>query len=125
MKIKISRLVDINNILVQISDKKIGIKTAYKIAKFKEAICKDIDFYNNKFSEIISEYAQKENGKIVYSEDKTSILIVPGKEEECLKLIQDLRDLEVDINITPFNLEDFNDIDFTVNQVETLFPIIE
>lgn len=125
MKLTMSQAIDINNIFTQISDQKLKLKTAYKIAKSKEVLNKEITFYNSEFSKIIDQYAQKTNGQIVYSEDKTSILIIPNKEEECMQAIKNLRELEINVEIEPFSLEEFDGIDFSINQVEALFPIIK
>lgn len=105
-------------------DKKLPIKTTYKISRLNRRVEEELQFYQKEFMRIVNEYALKENGELVYSDDMTSIKIIPGKEEECSNKIVELKDLDVDINIV-FTIEELEDLDLTVSQMGSILPLIK
>lgn len=104
-------------------DKKLPIKTTYKISRLNRRVEEELQFYQKEFMRIVNEYALKENGELVYSDDMTSIKIIPGKEEECSNKIVELKDLDVDINIA-FTIEELEGLDLTVSQMGSILPLI-
>lgn len=108
-----------------IKDKKMPLKTTYKLSKLAHRIEKEIQFYSTEFQKIIEEYGKKENGAYVFSEDGSSIVIIPGREEECGKAIAELRNLEVDLSGFEFDIEEFDGLDITLNQMNTILPLIK
>ena len=105
-------------------DKKLPIKTTYKISRLNRRVEEELQFYQKEFMRIVNEYALKENGKLVYSDDMTSIKIIPGKEEECSNKIVELKDLDIDINIV-FTIEELEGLDLTVSQMGSILPLIK
>lgn len=106
------------------ANKKLPIKITYKLSRLARRVEEEIQFYQKEFKQIINDYGLKENGELVYSDGGDSIKIIPGKEEECAEKIAELRDLEVDINIT-FTIEELENFDLTVAQFNCILPIIE
>ena len=89
----------LQNFYASVQDKKMPIKTAYKLSRLAKRAEEEIQFYQKEFARIVDEYALKEDGQLIYSEDMTSIKIIPGKEDECSTKIMELKDLEVVGNI--------------------------
>jgi hypothetical protein len=56
-------------------------------------------------TKIIQSYAKIENGRIVYSQDGSSIIIIPGKEQECNDKIFELKNLDIDVKDVKFTFE--------------------
>lgn len=105
-------------------DKKLPIKTTYKISRLNRRVEEELQFYQKEFMRIVNEYALKENGELVYSDDMTSIKIIPGKEEECSNKIVELKDLDIDIDIV-FTIEELEGLDLTVSQMGSILPLIK
>lgn len=105
-------------------DKKLPIKTTYKISRLNRRVEEELQFYQKEFMRIVNEYALKENGELVYSDDMTSIKIIPGKEEECSNKIVELKDLDIDIDIA-FTIEELEGLDLTVSQMGSILPLIK
>lgn len=105
-------------------DKKLPIKTTYKISRLNRRVEEELQFYQKEFMRIVNEYALKENGELVYSDDMTSIKIIPGKEEECSNKIIELKDLDIDIDIV-FTIEELEGLDLTVSQMSSILPLIK
>ena len=103
------------------------LKGAYKINKIKKAVEKESEFYQEKFQEIVDQYAQKdENGEVVLSEDKSQIMIKEGLVEECNKALNDLQELEVEIDNYGLTLDDLgDDVECTPEELEALMPFME
>lgn len=108
-----------------IQDKKMPIKTAYKLSRLAKRAEEESAFYQSQFTKIVDEFAQKENGQLVYSEDMTSIKIIPGKEEECANKISELRDVEVDLSQFEFAIEEFENLELTIAQMSAILPFIK
>lgn len=103
------------------------LKGAYKINKIKKAVEKEGEFYQEKFQEIVDQYAQKdENGEVVLSEDRSQIMIKEGVVEECNKALTDLQELEVEIDNYGLKLEDLGEnLECTPEELEALMPFME
>ena len=102
------------------------LKGAYKINKIKKAVEKESEFYQEKFQEIVDQYAQKdENGELVFSEDGSQIMIKDGLVEECNKALADLQELEVEIDNYNLTLDDLgDDVECTPEELEALMPFM-
>lgn len=120
---KMYEVLALQDFCVLTQDKKLPIKTAYKISRLNRCVEEEIQFYQKEFTKIINEYGLRENGQLVYSEDRTSIKIIPGKEDECSKKFIELRELELDININ-FTIEELENLDLTVSQMNAILPLI-
>ena len=80
---KMYEVLSLQEFYVAVKDKKLPLKTAYKLSRLMKRVEEEIQFYNQEFNKILDEYAKKENNNFVFSKDGTSIEIIPGKEEEC------------------------------------------
>ena len=121
---KMYEILAVQDFYPSIQDQKLPIKTAYKLTRLGRRIEEELDFYQREFQRIINDYAQKENGQLVYSDDRTSIKIIPGKEEECTQKIAELRNLEISLNEFNFDIDEFSNINLTISQMNSILPFI-
>lgn len=121
---KMYEILALPNFYASIHEKKMPIKTAYKLSKLAKRAEEETQFYQSQFQKIIDEYALREDGQLVYSEDMTSIKIIPGKEDECAKKITELREIEVDIKDFTFSIDEFENLELTMAEMSALFPLI-
>lgn len=122
---KMYEVLGLQNFYTSVQDKKMPIKTTYKLSRLASKVEKEIEFYSKEFAKIVDTYAQKENGELVYSEDMTSIKIIPGKEDECSEKIYELKEIEVDLGDFSFSLEEFEDLDLTLAEMSSILPFIK
>lgn len=122
---KLYKVVALQDFFKLVKDKKMPILITYKLAKLAHRAEEEIVFYNQELNKIVQEYSLKENGQAVLSEDKSSIIIIPGKEEECSQKISDLQNIEVDLSDFSFSIEDFEQLDLTLSQFDLIFPLIK
>lgn len=122
---KMYEVLSLQEFYVAVKDKKLPLKTAYKLSRLMKRVEEEIQFYNQEFNKILDEYAKKENNNFVFSKDGTSIEIIPGKEEECNNKIIELKTLEVDLNNFSFTLDEFDGIDLTISEMSSLLPLIK
>lgn len=109
------------------SNTTLPLKGAYKLNKIKKAVEKESEFYQEKFQEIVDQYARKdENGELVFSEDGNQIMIKDGMVDECNKALDDLQNLEIEVETYGLTLEDLgNDVECTPDELEALMPFME
>ena len=123
---KMQEIIKLNNFYPKIKDMKIPIKTAYKFTKLMRQVEKEIEFYQIKFNELISEYGQyDESGHLKITEDGSSIAILPGKENECTEKLSELHNLEVELSDIKFSIEELSSLDISIAELENLMPLIE
>lgn len=99
------------------------IQVTYKVMKFLKSIENDTSFYDAKLTEIAQECAEKdgdkiktnENGNIVLSKDK--IAVWNNK-------VTDLANVEIEVNLPSFTLEDFRECNFSLEELGILEPLI-
>lgn len=122
---KMYEVLALQNFYTSVQDKKMPIKTTYKLSRLASRVEKEIEFYSKEFAKIVDAYALKENGELVYSEDMTSIKIIPGKEDECSDKIMELKDLEVDLSGFEFSLEEFENLELTLAEMSSILPLVK
>ena len=101
---KLFEVLELQNFYALIKDAKLPIRTTYKLTRLMRQVEQETQFYQTEFAKIVEEYALKENGQYVYSDDMASIKIVAGKEEECGNKILELKNLDVDLSNFSFQL---------------------
>lgn len=121
---KMYEILAVQDFYPSVQDQKMPIKTIYKLTRLGRKIEEELEFYQKEFQKIINDYALKENGQLVYSDDLTSIRIIPGKEEECAKKITELRELEVPLDDFKFDIDEFENLNLTISQMSAILPFI-
>ena len=99
------------------------IQVGYKVMKFLKLIENDITFYNTKLTEIAQECAEKEGDKIKTTENG-ELVLAKDKISDWNDKIADLGNVEIEVNLPSFKLEDFNECDFTLEELSALEPLI-
>lgn len=115
----------LQNFYTSVQDKKMPIKTAYKLSRLAKRIEEEAQFYQKEFARIVDEYALKENGQLVYSEDMASIKVIPGKEDECSNKIFELKELEIELSQFEFTLDEFDSLELTLAEMSSILPLIK
>lgn len=122
---KMYEVLELQSLYNSISNTKMPLKTTYKFTRLMRLAEKEIEFYQTKFREIIEEYGVKENGELKLSEDGLSVLLIPGKEEECNQKVIELRSLEVPIEGITFTIEELEGIDVSIQELNCIMSLIE
>ena len=121
---KISDVLSFSEVYASIKDQPMGIKTAYKFSKLAHKLEEETKFYHEKLQNLVDQYVEKdENGMPVYTEDRTAMKIIAGKEEECSKAMNELQNLEVEI-APSFTIDELEGISLTPAQMQGLYPFI-
>lgn len=121
---KLYEVLSIQNFYNLIMNAKLPIKTTYKLTRLMRRVEEEVQFYQTEFAKIVDEYALKENGQLVYSEDRTSIKIIGGKEDECNAKIAELKNLEIDLSDFKFSIEEFDNLELSVSDMYGILPLI-
>ena len=122
---KMYEILDLQVLYNSISNVKLPLKTTYKFARLMRIAEEEIAFYQKKFQEIIEEYGAKEDGNYKFSADGQSIIILPGKENECNEKVFELRNLEIPIEGIIFTIEELDGIDVSISELSCLMSLIE
>lgn len=122
---KLYEVLSLKDFYASIKDKKFSLKTAYKFNRLIRRVEEEVEFYNTELAKIIDTYAKKENGQYVYSEDKTSIEVIDGKDEECNIKLFELKTLEIDLEEFKFDIEELEGLDLTVAEMNIIYPLIK
>ena len=123
---KMYEILDLQNLYNSIAQIKLPLKTTYKFTKLMKRAEEEINFYQEKFREIVEEYGAKdEDGQYKMSPDGMSVVIIPGKESECNSKLVELRNLEVEINDIKFTIEELDGLNISISELGCLMPLIE
>lgn len=127
MKIKYNKMVQIKNSCMKLKDKKLSIKTAYKLAKILKTVEEEDAFFREEYKKILDAYAEKdENNNYVYTdENKTNIKIQSALVEEAQNKLFDLENLDIDFPDYSFTFEDFEKIDLSMDDLMGLVDFIK
>lgn len=123
---KIYQSLECEKILSALMKKPFPFKTAYKLNKINEIINKDVQFYAEQIKLITQEFAKKdENGNFILGEGGATIQIQEDKIKECHEKMNELLNCEVGEVTIKIKPEEFDGIDFTMEQLQALMPFIE
>lgn len=119
---KLINLIQIRNIFKPDMKFK-NIQIGYKVMKFLKSIENDAVFYDTKLAEIAQECAEKEGNKIKTT-DNGNLVLAKDKIVEWNSKIDDLANLEIEVSLPSFKLEDFTECNFTLEELSILEPLI-
>lgn len=125
MILKMGEIINFNYFYNEVKDRKLSLKILYKLSTLAKAIDEKTTFYREKFQEILKEYGElDENGNLIPTEDGNGIKVKPGTEQECVMKINELQMLDVDIPEIKFDIEDFGDIELTMEVFNLITPFL-
>ena len=119
---KLINLIQIKNIFKPDMKFK-DIQVGYKIMKFLKSIENDTTFYDTKLTEIAQECAEKDGDKIKTTENG-NLVLSKDKISDWNNKIADLANIEVEVNLPSFKLGDFNECNFTLEELSVLESLI-
>ena len=99
------------------------IQVGYKIMKFLKSIESDTAFYDTKLVEIAQECAEKDEDGIK-TDERGNLILAKDKISEWNSKIEDLANIEVEVAIPSFKLEDFNECNFNLEELSILESLI-
>lgn len=127
MKITNRKIVMDANFLGALTEKKLPIKVSYAIAKNISKIEKELEIYNTERQKLIDKYCVKDtNGE--NKTDKDNKLSIDEKYlNDWKKDIEELLDIEIEIDIHKFNINDLlsSDCEMTANELMIIDYMIE
>ena len=106
-------ILELEGLLQKLTQKKLPIRTLYKVDKLIKLVGKEKDFYQTQFQALVDTYAERdENGNYLYTDNSAeAVKIIPDKIAECQSKMNEL----VNIEIT-----DVPDISFTFEELDSL-----
>jgi hypothetical protein len=122
---KMYEVLELQTLYDSIANIKLPLKTTYKFTRLMKRAEEEINFYQEKFREIVEEYGVKENGEYKLTPDGQSIIIIPGKEMECNTKLTELRNLDVLIDGIKFSIEELEGIDVSISELSCIMSLIE
>ena len=124
MKITIYQLISTLNIEKELLPQELPIRTAYSLSKIFARAREELEFYQQKLKEIITQYGEKdENGNLIFLENE-NVSIPKDKIEECQKEITDLQNLELEIPDYSISLDSLEAIKISLDEISVLLPFI-
>ena len=122
---KLSDVIKVRGIFLQIKDTKMPIKTSYQIARFLQKTDADATFYSDKYCDIINECAElNEDGTPNASEDGMNIKIKEDKVQDCVTMIQELEATDIGDFVLKIDIADLENSGLTVEQLYILMDYI-
>lgn len=123
---KLYEVLSLRSLLMRLKTEKLPIKTAYKLMKLVEFFESEGKFYQDEFNSIIEKYGEKgEDGNYQLTNDGSAIKIIEGKETECQSALDALQNVECAAPSIKFDLEEFDGVEVTLDELAILKPFIE
>ena len=126
MQVKMSEIIDLENVYEKIGKQTISIKTAYKISKFFNAVHSEYEFYDKEVNKLLEKYAEKdENGNFKKVKNNEGIQIAPEHLNKAKDELNALMDLEVQLPDMTLKLDELDKICLSIKEITALMPFIE
>lgn len=125
MTFKMEQLLTINTFYQKISTTTLPIKTTYKLMKLYMSISKEIEFYKTEVDKLLQQYAVlDENGKPKLNETGDGFQLKEECLSEAVQKLNELSNLEVELPNITFTIEEFEPINLTMEELNTILPLI-
>ena len=125
MTIKLLEILRFENFYSKIKDKKLPVKTAYKLTKFFNKVDEEIKFYQTRIMEICEAYGERDkNNNFIPLEGGAGIKVKEDKIKECQLEIQALSDLEVEVPQITVSLEELDGLELSIEELYPILPFI-
>ena len=126
MTLKMYQLTELTPIFDKMKSSKLPFKTAYRVTLLMQETEKHLNFYQESFRNLLNEYGKKdENGNIMPTEDGQGVLLAEETMQEAYQKLTELRELDVELPNTKFDLDAFGDIEISPQEMLVLMPFIE
>lgn len=108
-----------------LKDKKFNLQTQYKILKLVKAIEEEEEIMNQSVLKIANEYAEKDEiGNIIQNEDG-GIKIDQNRKNDLALALNNLNSVELQLPDIYFNLEEFEGLDLTLEELDAFIAFIK
>lgn len=126
MQLKMYQIIDFPSFFEKVKSQKLPFKTSYRLTILAQEIEKHINFYQEKFRELIIQYSAKdENGNPKPTEDGQGVMLAEETMQEAYTQLAELRGLDVELPDTKFSIDDFADVELTPMEMNLILPFIE
>ena len=121
---KLSQIESLKETLLNISQKEVPFRLAYKFSKLSEKIEEDYLFFTKEVQKIIVKYAERdEKGEIAL--EGSNVKIQRNLVEQAEKELADLNDIDIeDINIF-FTFDELEGLEIKPSELTNLLPFIK
>ena len=125
MKLKMYQIIDFPSFFEKVKSQKLPFKTSYRLTILTQEIEKHINFYQEKFRELILTYSEKdEAGNPVPTDDGQGIKLAEATMQEAYAKLAELRGLDVELPDTKFSIDDFADVELSPIEMNVILPFI-
>lgn len=126
MQLKMYQIIDFPVFFSKVKSQKLSFKTSYRLAILAQEIEKHVNFYHEKFQELVNNYSAKnENGNPIPTDDGQGVILKEETMTEAYERLSELRDLDIELPDTKFAPEDFESIELSPVEMNVILPFIE
>ena len=126
MTLKMYQIIDFPSFFEKVKSQKLPFKTSYRLTLLTQEIEKHINFYQEKFRELILEYSKKdENGNPLPTDDGSGVQLVEETMNEAYTKLAELRGLDVELPDVKFGIDDFGEVELSPEEMVVIMPFIE
>lgn len=127
MKLTNRKIVNDANFLGTLTNKQLPIKVSYAIAKNVSKIEKELDIYNKERQKLVDECCIKDENGNNKIDENNQLKIADENLDDWNKSINELLDIEIEIDIHKFNINDLlnSNLDMTPSELMLIDYMIE
>ena len=126
MTLKMYQIIDFPAFFEKVKSQKLPFKVSYKLTILAQEIEKHINFYQEKFRELIFQYGERDaEGNLVPTEDGQGVRLVAETMQEAYAQLGELRGLDVELPEYKFDIDAFENVELTPIEMNIILPFIE
>ena len=123
---KLKELIQLRQILGELANQKMSIKSSYSIARFISQTNDAEIIYNQKIQELINEFGDRDQQNKFKTDENGSISIKEGKEQECNDKIAEIDNFKIDVPQLTISEKDIDNLDSKIELTPAeLFILLE
>ena len=125
MTTKLINIINFENFHAEVKDKKLPLKTLYKLSLLTKTYTEKLEFYQEQFRNIMLTHGEKDAEGNFVTVGTDGIRIKQGEEQECYTKLAELQNLEVEMPDVVFTIEEFDGIELTLEIFNFIMPFLK
>ena len=122
---KLSETINFVPFYDKIRSQSMPIITAYKLAKIYAKAKEDEAFYQEKLRELLFKYGETdESGNVIPTEDGKGVKLKADCQEECVRAITELQEIESDMKFEPLDIGLFDGMELSPSDIEGIIQFL-
>ena len=125
MQLKLGDIINFNVFYDTVKTQKLSFKTLYKLSTLAKSLDEKIVFYQEQLNNILRDCGELDaDGNLIPTANGQGVKLKSGMQDQCINRLNELQNVEVEMPDISFSVEEFGDIELTLDVFNIISPFM-